>query len=127
MDVLDQFMDAERTEITDLSPTKVISGWGQLEYLNNKADKLRFNRVLNLPAVMESMQLSLLELNNETAEGNIENVIFPITFSMIHNDTEVRMLFRWGETRRDYALLDVSFADWDSLQSVTSEEIASSK
>lgn len=125
MDVLDQFMDAERTEITDTSPTKVVSGWGQLQYLNRKAVKQRFNTVLNMTHLQEKVQLSLLELNNETAEGNIENVIFPISWSQIHNDTEIRFMFNWGNP--DFAMLDISFADWDSLQSVTSEEAALSK
>ena len=75
--------------------------------------------------LQEQVQLSLLELNNETAEGNIENVIFPISWSQIHNDTEIRFMFSWGNP--DFAMLDVSFADWDSLQSVTSEEVALSK
>ena len=125
MDVLDQFMKAERNVITDSAPTKVVSGWRELEILNRKAVKQRFNTVLNITRLQAVVQLSLLELNAETAEGNIENVIFPISWSMIHNDTEVRMMFSWGSP--DHAMLDVSFADWDSLQSVTSEEVALSK
>ena len=125
MDVLDQFMKAERNVITDSAPTKVVSGWRELEILNRKAVKQRFNTVLNITRLQAVVQLSLLELNAETAEGNIENVIFPISWSMIHNDTEVRMMFSWGSP--DFAMLDVSFAYWDSLQSVTSAEVASSK
>jgi len=124
MDVLDQFMNSERNEITDSNPTKVVSGWRELEFLNRKAIKQRFNTVLNMTRLQEQVQLSLLELNSETADGNIENIIFPISWSQIHNDTEIRFMFSWGNP--DFAMLDVSFADWDSLQSVTSEEVASS-
>ena len=40
---------------------------------------------------------------------------FPITFSMVHNDTEVRVVFSWGSGS---AQLDMSFAEYDSLPSV---------
>ena len=40
----------------------------------------------------------------------------PITFSMIHNDTEVRVVFSWGNGSSQ---LDMSFDDYASLPKIT--------
>ena len=40
----------------------------------------------------------------------------PITYSMIHNDTEVRVVFSWGNGSSQ---LDMSFDDYASLPKIT--------
>jgi hypothetical protein len=40
----------------------------------------------------------------------------PIVFSMIHNDTEVRVVFSWGSGS---AQLDMSFDDYAALPKIT--------
>ena len=107
--------------VRDESPQKVIAGWEQLRWLNEKAKKQHFNGQLELDVLQEIVQKDLLSLNEETAIGNIENVIFPLTFSMIHNDTEIRIVFTWG-SKEHHPHLDVSFADYEALLDVTSFE-----
>lgn len=116
MHLLEKFRNRE--PVRDDDPQKVIAGWDWLKYLNKRAEKQDFNGQLNLGVLRELVQKDLLPLNEETAIGNIENVIFVITTSFIHNDTEVRVLFTWGN--QDHTpFLDVSFTDYDNLLSLT--------
>ena len=116
MHLLEKFRNRE--PVRDDDPQKVIAGWDWLNYLNKRAEKQDFNGQLNLGVLRELVQKDLLPLNEETAIGNIENVIFVITTSFIHNDTEVRVLFTWGN--QDHTpFLDVSFTDCDNLLSLT--------
>jgi hypothetical protein len=107
--------------VSDESPQKVIAGWEQLRWLNEKAKKQHFNGQLELDVLQEIIQKDLLSLNEETAIGNIENVIFPVTFSMVHNDTEIRVVFGWGNEEH-HPHLDVSFDDYEALLDGTSFE-----
>ena len=116
MHLLEKFRNRE--PVMDDNPKKVIAGWAWLQPLNNRPEKQGFNAQLNLDVLRELVQKDLLPLNEETAIGNIENVIFVITTSFIHNDTEVRVLFTWGN--QDHTpFLDVSFTDYDNLLSLT--------
>jgi hypothetical protein len=73
---------------------------------------------LELDVLREVVQKDLLPLNEETAIGNIDNVIFIVTTSFIHNDTEVRVLFTWGN-KNHHPYIDVSFDDYEDLLSLT--------
>lgn len=116
MHLLEKFRNRE--PVMDENPQKVIAGWDWLHHLNNRAEKQDFNAQLNLDVLRELVQKDLLPLNDETAVGNIENVIFIVTTSFIHNDTEVRVLFTWGNENHT-PFIDVSFDDYDNLLSLT--------
>ena len=116
MHLLQKFRNRE--PVMDDNPQKVIAGWEQLTYLNEQAERRDFNAQLNLDVLRELVQKDLLPLNDETAIGNIENVIFIVTTSFIHNDTEVRVLFTWGN-KEHLPMVDVSFDDYDNLLSLT--------
>jgi len=107
MELLEQFKNKE--EMTEVKPDKFINGITHLETLNRKAIKANYNRQLNMNGLIKAMD------NN----GKVELLRFPITFSMIHNDTEVRVVFQFnhaGET----AQLDMSFDDYAELPSISS-------
>ena len=107
MELLEQFKNKE--EMTEVRPDKFINGITHLETLNRKAIKANYNRQLNMNGLIKAMD------NN----GKVELLRFPITFSMIHNDTEVRVVFQFnhaGET----AQLDMSFDDYAELPSISS-------
>ena len=109
MELLEQFKNKEN--MTEVKPDKFINGITHLETLNRKAIKANYNRQLNMNGLIKAMD------NN----GKVELLRFPITFSMIHNDTEVRVVFQFnhaGET----AQLDMSFDDYAELPSISSIE-----
>ena len=109
MELLEQFKNKE--DMTEVKPDKFINGITHLETLNRKAIKANYNRQLNMNGLIKAMD------NN----GKVELLRFPITFSMIHNDTEVRVVFQFnhaGET----AQLDMSFDDYAELPSISSIE-----
>ena len=109
MELLEQFKNKEN--MTEVKPDKFINGITHLETLNRKAIKANYNRQLNMNGLIKAMD------NN----GKVELLRFPIIFSMIHNDTEVRVVFQFnhaGET----AQLDMSFDDYAELPSISSIE-----
>ena len=119
MNLLEKFRN--RKLISDDNPRKVIAGWEWLTHLNKRAEKQNFNGQLELDVLREVVQKDLLPLNDETAIGNIDNVIFVVTTSFIHNDTEVRVLFTWGN-KNHHPYIDVSFDDYEDLLSLTELE-----
>mgnify|MGYP003650293639 CR=1 FL=1 len=109
MELLEQFKNKE--EMTEVRPDKYINGITHLETLNRKAIKANYNRQLNMSGLIKAMD----------SNGEVELLRFPITFSLIHNNTEVRVVFQFnpaGET----AQLDMSFDDYAELPSISSEE-----
>ena len=76
----------------------------------------------------------LIKLNNQSIKDNrnqnintkvIENLpkynkagaekVFPIIWSMIHNDVEIRCMVQFDETEGNKGLLDMSYTDYDKL------------
>ena len=76
----------------------------------------------------------LIKLNNQSIKDNrnqnintkvIENLpkynkvgsekVFPIIWSMIHNDVEIRCMIQFDETAENKGLLDMSCTDYDKL------------
>lgn len=108
MELLEQFKLKE--DIVEVSPDRYINGVGHLANLNEKAIKADYNRQLNIGNVVEA-----IELAHETSRKPVSPRL-PITFSMIHNDTEVRVIFSWGKGN---AQLDMSFADYDALPKIS--------
>jgi hypothetical protein len=82
----------------------------ELIRLNEKAIKADYNRQLYTDKIVEAV---CLDKGKDSTQ--IWNYKFPITFSMIHNDTEVRVVFSWGEGN---AQLDMSFDEYADLPSV---------
>jgi len=107
MELLEQFKNKE--EMTEVRPDKFINGITHLETLNRKAIKANYNRQLNMNGLIKAMD------NN----GEVELLRFPITFSMIHNDTEVRVVFMFN-AKGETAQLDMSFDDYAELPSISS-------
>ena len=106
MELLEQFKNKE--PLTEVKPNKFINGITHLETLNRKAIKANYNRQLNMNGLIKAMD------NN----GEVELARFPITFSMIHNDTEVRVLFIINDAG-EKAQLDMSFDDYAELPSIS--------
>jgi hypothetical protein len=112
MELLEQFKQKE--EIIELSPDKYINGIDEVNRLNIKADGKNYNRILDMNALLDAI---CLDLGQDSTQ--VWHYKFPITFSMIHNDTEVRVIFSWG---RGSAQLDMSFDDYANLPKVTTLE-----
>tara|TARA_R100001244_G_scaffold48401_1_gene43166 strand:- start:811 stop:1179 length:369 start_codon:yes stop_codon:yes gene_type:complete len=108
MELLEQFKQKE--DIVEVSPDRYINGAGHLAYLNERAIKANYNRQLNIGNVLEA-----IELAHKTSPVT-KSTRLPVSFSMIHNDTEVRVIFSWGEGN---AQLDMSFADYDALPKIS--------
>ena len=106
MELLEQFKNKE--PLTEVKPNKFINGITHLETLNRKAIKANYNRQLNMNGLIKAMD------NN----GEVELARFPITFSMIHNDTEVRVVFMFN-AKGETAQLDMSFDDYAELPSIS--------
>ena len=105
MELLQQFKQKELTY--ENMPDKYIYGLENLDKLNTKAEKANFNRQL----VMKNLIDEICK-DKKCNPKELSSMRFPITFSMIHNDTEVRVVFSWGE---DNAQLDMSFEDYADL------------
>jgi len=93
-------MDEHLTEETLMKKVKYIP-WETLVALNDKAIDIGFNRALDPDHMMEVLPYG----HN-----------FPIVFDMVHNDTEMRVMFAWtedGEVKK--AMLDMTFEDFDEL------------
>ena len=90
-------------------PDKFINGMEELIRLNKKAIKADYNRQLYIDNVVDTICSD--KGKNST---QIWNYPLVITFAMIHNDTEIRVVFSWGEGN---AQLDMSFDDYADLPS----------
>ena len=108
MELMEQFKQKE--PMYENMPDKYINGMDELIRLNEKAIKADYNRQLYTDKIVEAVCLDL-----GVASPQMWHYKFPITFSMIHNDTEIRVVFSWG---RGNAQLDMSFAEYDNLPSV---------
>tara|TARA_R110002020_G_scaffold455166_1_gene671205 strand:- start:176 stop:529 length:354 start_codon:yes stop_codon:yes gene_type:complete len=108
MELLEQFK--QKDQVMEVSPDKYIDGVAHLDYLNKKAIKKGYNRQLNIGNVLEAIGLA------HRTSRKPKSTRLPITFSMIHNDTEIRVIFSWGKGN---AQLDMSFADYDALPKIS--------
>ncbi len=77
----------------------------QLIKLNNKSIILDRNRNIN-PKVIENLP----KYNKVGSEK-----VFPIIFSMVHNDVEMRCMIQFDETAENKGLLDISCTDYNKL------------
>jgi hypothetical protein len=109
MELLEQFKQKEN--IMESSPDKYINGMDELIHLNEKAIKADYNRQLFTDKIVDKV---CLDRNQDSTQ--IWNIKMPIVFSMIHNDTEVRVVFSWGSGS---AQLDMSFDDYAALPKIT--------
>jgi len=109
MELLEQFKQKEN--IMESTPDKYINGMDELIRLNKKAVKAKYNRSLYIDKVIDAICLSKGQDSTQ-----IWDIKMPIVFSMIHNDTEVRVVFSWGSGS---AQLDMSFDDYDALLKIT--------
>ena len=107
MELLEQLK--HREHMYENMPDKYINGMDELIRLNEKAIKADYNRQLYTDKIVEAV---CLDKGQDSTQ--IWNYKFPITFSMIHNDTEVRVVFSWGEGN---AQLDMSFDEYADLPS----------
>ena len=111
MELLEQFKQKE--DIVEVSPDKYINGIDEINRLNIIAKGKNYNRVLDMSSLLDTI---CSDLGQDSTQ--VWYYKFPITFSMIHNDTEVRVIFQFnhsGET----AQLDMSFDDYANLPKVT--------
>ena len=110
MELLEQFKNKE--PMYENMPNKYIPGMNEIIRLNTKAISAEYNRQLDIPTLVDTM---CLDLSCESPKLWTYN--FPITLSLIHNDTEIRVVFSWG---RGDAQLDMSFDNYEALPSITS-------
>ena len=108
MELLEQFKQKE--PMYESMPNKYIKGMEEVIRLNTKAISADYNRQLWIDKLVDAICLDL-----GVDSTKMWNYNFPITFSMIHNDTEVRVVFSWGKGN---AQLDMSFDDYAELPSV---------
>ena len=109
MELLEQFKQKEN--IMESTPDKYINGMDELLRLNKKAIKAKYNRSLYTDKVIDTICLSKGQDSTQ-----IWDIKMPIVFSMIHNDTEVRVVFSWGTGSGQ---LDMSFDEYASLPKIT--------
>ena len=109
MELLEQFK--LKDNIMESAPDKYINGMDSLIRLNKKAIKAKYNRSLYTDKIIDAICLS-----KGQDSPQIWDIKMPITFSMIHNDTEVRVVFSWGNGSSQ---LDMSFDDYASLPKIT--------
>jgi|15BtaG_2_1085339.scaffolds.fasta_scaffold68846_2 hypothetical protein len=108
MELLKQLKN--RPVLTESNPDKFINGVDHLIRLNKNARRKKYNRQLDIKAILESM-----EKNRKFSQvKDIRLTRMPISSSMIHNDTEVRVVFYFNGAG-DTAQLDMSFDDYDEL------------
>jgi hypothetical protein len=109
MELLEQFKQKEN--IMESSPDKYINGLGELTKLNEKAVKAKYNRSLYINKLIDAICFT-----KKKSAKELWNIKLPIAFSMIHNDTEVRVVFSWGNGSSQ---LDMSFEDYAALPKIT--------
>ena len=108
MELLEQFKQKE--PMYESMPNKYIKGMEEVIRLNTKAISADYNRQLWIDKLVDAMCLDL-----GVDSTKMWNYNFPITFSMIHNDTEVRVVFSWG---KGHAMVDISFDDYEDLPKI---------
>ena len=108
MELLEQFK--QRTPLYENMPNKYIPGMNEIIRLKTKANKANYNSQLEIKELIDAI---CLDLGVDSTQ--MWNYNFPITLSLVHNDTEIRVVFSWG---RGNAQLDMSFDDYDKLPSV---------
>jgi len=96
-----------------VTPDKYIDGLPSLRRINDRAIKANFNRQLNIKELVKGISKDKGLADNDTS---IWNMKFPVSFAMSHNDTEMRILFSWGEGQ---AQIDMSFSDYDKLPAIS--------
>ena len=109
MELLEQFKN--RVPMYENMPNKYIDGIDEINRLNIKAGGANYNRRLDMNVLVDVI---CKDLGVDSTQ--IWHYKFPITLSLIHNDTEVRVVFSWG---RGDAQIDMSFEDYANLPSVT--------
>ena len=109
MELLEQLK--HRESMYENLPNKYIPGIETIITLNTHAIAEDYNRQLDVDALVDAICLDL-----GVDSTKMWHYKFPITFSMIHNDTEIRVVFSWG---RGSAQLDMSFDDYFTLPKIT--------
>ena len=109
MELLEQFKQKEN--IMESSPDKYINGLEELTRLNEKAVKANYNRSLYMDKLIDAICFT-----KKKSAKELWNIKMPIAFSMIHNDTEVRVVFSWGNGSSQ---LDMSFEEYAALPKIT--------
>ena len=110
MELLEQFK--QRPPLYENMPNKYIDGIDEIYRLNINAGGANYNRRLDMNVLVDVI---CKDLGVDSTQ--IWHYKFPITLSLIHNDTEIRVVFSWG---RGSAQLDMSFEDYANLPSVES-------
>ena len=108
MELLEQLKHKEH--MYENMPDKYIPGMETIITLNTHAIAEDYNRQLDITALVDEISLAL-----GVDSTKMWHYKFPITFSKIHNDTEVRVIFSWG---RGSVQLDMSFDDYADLPSI---------
>ena len=108
MELLEQLKHKEH--MYETMPNKYIPGMETIITLNTHAIAEDYNRQLDVDVLLDTICLDL-----GVDSTMMWHYKFPITFSMIHNDTEIRVVFSWGKGN---AQLDMSFDDYASLPQV---------
>ena len=114
MELLEQFKNKHLLNEWQSHPDKYINGLESLTALNEKAVKADYNRSLYIDRFIDE----ICSTKNKSAK-ELWDIKFPIIFSMIHNDTEVRVIFSWGNGN---AQLDMSFDDYAALPKIADIE-----
>ena len=110
MELLEQFK--QLTPLFENMPNKYIDGIDEINRLNIKAGGANYNRQLDMNELLDAV---CKDLGQDSTQ--VWHYKFPITMSLIHNDTEIRVVFSWG---RGEAQLDMSFDDYAGLPSIQS-------
>ena len=97
--------------------SQLYSNKEQLIKLNNRAIRRKSNRTLK-PKLLEKLPNLLKEVGFEGEDGE-ELVRYPVTFSMPHNDVEMRVCFATHEAKEMW--LDISFKEYEELPTVDVE------
>jgi len=103
-----------KESMSESNPDKFINGIEHLTILNKKAIRKKYNRQLDIKAILEGMEQS----KKFSQIQDVRLTRFPITFSMIHNDTEVRVVFIIN-AKGEKVQLDMSFDDYAELPAIS--------
>jgi|TARA_R110000744_G_scaffold17830_2_gene48069 hypothetical protein len=112
MELLKQLRN--KPSMTESSPDKFINGIAHLTALNKKAIRKKYNRQLDMKEIERSMHKN----KKFSQVQDVTLTRMPVTFSMIHNDTEVRVQFMFNGAG-DKAQLDMSFDDYAELPAIS--------
>ena len=112
MELLKQLRNKQ--SLSEFNPDKFINGLEHLKLLNKKAIKKNYNRQLDIKELVKNMEGS----KKFSQVQDVRLTRFPIAFSMIHNDKEVRVVFMINGAG-DKAQLDMSFDDYADLPAIS--------